>query len=187
MFVVVTAVTSAIEARQLHAKASSKWLRERPALGEPRGQPPLGQGLTVPRNNATICPVQWVLRCAMLYDEEGEACGIPSQSSPSKPLGARPRVDTPSCFGFLVSTCSLRETFSQCSVCGCPPQSTLQAQPQAHWQCLICSSCLASPQRAAAGLAGSPRHYVTCSGTKFPSEHHKLKGAFISQRDKKPL
>lgn len=110
MFVVVTAVTSAKEARQLHARASGKWLRERPALGEPRGQPPVGQGLTVPRNNATICPVQWALRCAMLYDEEGEACGIPSQSSPSKPLGARPRVDTPSCFGFLVSTCSLGET-----------------------------------------------------------------------------
>lgn len=32
-----------------------------------------------------------------------------------------------------------------------------------------------APQRAAVGLGGSPRHYVTCFGTNFPSEHHKLK------------
>ena len=37
MFVVVTAVTS-VKSRQLHARASGKWLRERPALGEPREQ-----------------------------------------------------------------------------------------------------------------------------------------------------
>lgn len=90
MFVVVTAVTSVKESRQLHARASGKWLRERPALGAPRGQPPVGQGLTVPRNNGTICPVQWALRWAMLYHGEGETHGIPSPSSPSKALGARP-------------------------------------------------------------------------------------------------
>ena len=35
--------------------------------------------------------------------------------------------------------------FSQCSICGPPPQSNLHAQPQEHWQCLGCPSCLASP------------------------------------------
>ena len=40
-----------------------------------------------------------------------------------------------------------------------------------------------APPRAAVGFGGSSRHYVTCFGTNFPSEHHKLKESSCHRRE----
>lgn len=122
-----------------------KWLRGQ-LWGSLEGSHPEPRSLTVPRLAFPPCPVGGRPLC-ILYDEEGEVWNSFS-IKPSKPLRARPRVDTPSCFGFLVSTCSLRENFlfPKLPICGSPPQSNLQAQPPGALAVPHLLQALASPE-----------------------------------------
>lgn len=131
-----------------YARASGKWLRERASSGEPRGQPPVGQGL--PRS-----PTQEQPPYALFSGHSAVPCSMRrrsvwnsfSQSKPFQTPQGQATVDTPSCFGFLsMSTCSSESfLFPKFYLLAPTPKQPPSLGP-GHWQCLICSSCLASPQ-----------------------------------------